>query len=1093
MGPVGGGNGPAAYHSAPEPSFRRIPIGKGDLSGPVEGGTPWWTVAAAGVEGALHASLSSLPTLRASNRVLTGAGRALPVEEVEEPAVCESRIPEAVGPRLEGPRPTAVSEDPSPFRPQHPQPSSPTLSGLMAFYWVAARSAECQNWAVLTAHAIDVSTETEEAIFEAMDPTPVAAIQAVDPKTSGPFSEAPVVPAVIPRSILSSLSSLGATAVPTVVPQVDPVGVSGTAATEVEEALSPVRRDAVALDVGLASPVQWAATVFTKFLDPHAKVDLPPEFAGFCTGDEVNEARSLAFGEVSEDTRGRQSRFIKKWESFLAFRDLRSNPFLEGYPTVVRSTLVIVWLKQLKSEGSDFKAGFRALRRMFVEYEKEAIAGFLDSDKVTRAGKALAFVPRSESFAKRSHVKIPATPEIYWATLRHLDSEGVNALLNNAAHKVLGTPTVVTWKGRKLYSDGSFKHYPLGRLQTKRAADCLMFAAACTFEFGVGARISEVGYTGPRKQGAKNHAILTREVRFHLQGNRIVFSWELGEHVRGLQDLNLVQKIEFNQDSAKNNQKSQPRDGVWMRSAGVFEAQAMDLLIRFALSAGHTPVDTRSLPTEGQLDKEEQFFSRYLFSDVTGVKMEKAPLRFNRSHASTCIKDGGEMIGLPRQVSSTHSWRRGTASNMFNAGVDPAYINRQLGWKSDMSQVYQWSSDSQPTLFRTLGSSTLTAEVVAGMIPSHLLPVGGEIQINRMPPPGVSFEDPAYASSESDNDEGDAAQEVDLEAPFSETEVFSDETLTALDYSGDGADPVNDKMQASLHGRGPLVHAKRTPPVEETPDWRSFKPLTDRILGLRSVGLSTLSQRIVNEDCITAYEALPADSRDDYVASCDTPAHMPRVDGRSSKSKKKGGGVEIYWPVFKGVALEGDRHVLSGKVYREGERASGLVFTSKAELLKRVIDPVTKKFYPFAKFLNYEITSLDEAKAVACWFVHFGPAYSAPEPTIEGYRGVRFEGGRPGYVCPDEASANFYARDIHLSYTVTPIGSVSLTKFKNFEAARAWAKAPVAPVPQKDGSPDPTRRVDTNFVNRPSVFPLTRDFTLQDIGGLRSFQHIVSR
>jgi len=149
--------------------------------------------------------------------------------------------------------------------------------------------------------------------------------------------------------------------------------------------------------------------------------------------------------------------------------------------------------------------------------------------------------------------------------------------------------------------------------------------------------------------------------------------------------------------------------------------------------------------------------------------------------------------------------------------------------------------------------------------------------------------------------------------------------------------------------------------------------------------------------------------------------------------------------------------------------------------------------YLFAKFVNYETTSLDEVKAVACWLVRLGLAYSVPVPTFEGYRGVWFEGGRPGHVCPDEASANFYARDIHLSYTVTPIGSVSSTKFKNFEAARAWVRAPVAPVPLKDGSPDPTRRVDTNFVDRPSVFPMTRYYTLQDIGGLRSFQHIVSR
>ena len=118
-----------------------------------------------------------------------------------------------------------------------------------------------------------------------------------------------------------------------------------------------------------------------------------------------------------------------------------------------------------------------------------------------------------------------------------------------------------------------------------------MFAAACTFEFGVGARISEVGYTGPRPKKARNHAILTREVRFHIQApapllSRIVFSWELADHIKGPRDMGRVIRIEFNQDSAKNNRNGQPRDGIWMRNAGHFESQAMDVLIRFAVMAG---------------------------------------------------------------------------------------------------------------------------------------------------------------------------------------------------------------------------------------------------------------------------------------------------------------------------------------------------------------------------------------------------------------------------------------------------------------------------------------------------------------------------
>ena len=149
-------------------------------------------------------------------------------------------------------------------------------------------------------------------------------------------------------------------------------------------------------------------------------------------------------------------------------------------------------------------------------------------------------------------------------------------------------------------------------------------------------------------------------------------------------------------------------------------------------------------------------------------------------------------------------------------------------------------------------------------------------------------------------------------------------------------------------------------------------------------------------------------------------------------------------------------------------------------------NPQSGTFWHFAKFLTYELTSREEAIAAACWYVHFGPAYSREVPTIQGYRGVRFGGGRPGYVCPDEASANFYARDIELDCAST-MGRVSEKKFKDFESARAWAIAPLPPTSPGDGS---AGKMDQNYVERPTSFPLPRDFSLKDSGGLRSLQRV---
>ena len=128
----------------------------------------------------------------------------------------------------------------------------------------------------------------------------------------------------------------------------------------------------------------------------------------------------------------------------------------------------------------------------------------------------------------------------------------------------------------------------------------------------------------------------------------------------------------------------------------------------------------------------------------------------------------------------------------------------------------------------------------------------------------------------------------------------------------------------------------------------------------------------------------------------------------------------------------------------------------------------------------------EEAIAAARWYVHFGPAYSREVPTIQRYRGVRFGGGRPGYVCPDEALANSYARDVGLDYAST-LGKVSEKKFKDFESARAWAMAPLTPTFSEDGSAE---RVDQNYVERPTDFPLPKDFSLTDSGGLRSLQRV---
>jgi hypothetical protein len=251
------------------------------------------------------------------------------------------------------------------------------------------------------------------------------------------------------------------------------------------------------------------------------------------------------------------------------------------------------------------------------------------------------------------------------------------------------------------------------------------------------------------------------------------------------------------------------------------------------------------------------------------------------------------------------------------------------------------------------------------------------------------------------------------------------------------------------------------------------------------LGLSTLDQRIRNEDCVLAYERLPDRVRNLTVDGDQTPVHITDFEPLPRRRKTKVATKTLYYAVFRGLAQDGDKNTLTGHRYGVGDIATGLIFTDKMEMLKRVKEVGKKELWTGAKFINYALESREEAIAAANWYVHFGPAYSRPALGISSYRGVRFGGGRPGYVCPDEASANFYARDIRFDAASNPLGEVSLKKFYSFEAARAWAGAPVAP----DQSP----REDPNYLERPERFPLADDFSREDIGGLRSSQRIGTR
>ncbi len=521
----------------------------------------------------------------------------------------------------------------------------------------------------------------------------------------------------------------------------------------------------------------WSRRVLLGFLDPE---DLAEQgHLTHCSAEEVSEARNLAYGTIADETRKRYSRLIAKWCLFLADRGLEGNPFLDGLSTLVRSTLVITWYKLLKQEGLSHLDGARALKRMFAEYEQDLIADFLDSSKVKGAKKTLATAPRSHSVKKRGGAKLPATPEMWWSALRILDEDCLNGLRKSYPQRT---------DLHRMKADGSFKclnDLPLEPIRGKEAADALLCAAACTYEFGVGARISEVGYTGPSKRN-KRHALRTREVRFHYKDptteeRAILFSWQLKTRVVALSDFKDIVMIEFNQDSSKTNQGGQPCDGIWMRDGEheSYESQAMDILIRFALLAGHNPVDTTKVPTEQQIESEDPFFSRYMC--FASGKRNSTSYKFRRADSAAVIKRAAEALGIPRECVSTHSWRRGAASVLFGAGLSPSYINRLMGWRTDMSKVYQWLSADHPHVFRVLKDTKLNIHAVGAMIPSTSLPADGRIQIQSVLPPGIWADDEA-SDSESDQDEAEGTP------PLSSMDVFNEATLRLLDRPDATAD-----------------------------------------------------------------------------------------------------------------------------------------------------------------------------------------------------------------------------------------------------------------------------------------------------------------